>query len=55
MTAIRFDEALSPFDEGLESFEFGMTQDACPYPVGSAECAEWLEGWSEGQARSQDL
>jgi ribosome modulation factor len=44
----------SPFDEGLESFEFGMTRDACPYPAGSPEFEEWLEGWSEGQARSQD-
>jgi ribosome modulation factor len=45
---------LSPFDEGLESFEFGMARDDCPYPAGSPECEEWLEGWSEGKVRSED-
>ncbi|ALK10208.1 ribosome modulation factor [Blastochloris viridis] len=44
----------SPFDEGLESFEFGMTPDACPYPAGSAEREEWLEGWAEGQDRADN-
>ena len=38
-------------DEGLTAAQAGEDMAACPYVVGSPECAAWLRGWDAGRPR----
>jgi len=34
-------------DEGMDARDDGRPVSACPYPNGSEEWQEWVEGWHE--------
>ena len=40
---------ISPFDEGLDAKLLGKPRESCPYPEGSEEREDWLEGWDSGR------
>ena len=41
-------------DDGMDARDGGHPANACPYPVGSDERQEWLEGWHERDGRDAD-
>ena len=40
---------ISPFDEGLDAKLLGKPRESCPYPEGSQEREDWLDGWDSGR------
>jgi ribosome modulation factor len=38
-------------DDGMDARDGGHPVGACPYPPGSDERQEWLEGWHERDSR----
>jgi ribosome modulation factor len=41
-------------DDGMDARDGGHPVNACPYPMGSDERHEWLEGWHERDAVDED-
>lgn len=39
-------EATKPLAEGMLAFHDRVSPDACPYPLSSKACTEWLNGWN---------
>ncbi len=35
------------FSEGGDSYRRGLPREDCPYPPGSTERDEWLNGWDQ--------
>jgi ribosome modulation factor len=37
--------------EGADSYLRGLPREDCPYPPGSAEREDWIEGWNQAARR----
>ena len=47
--------AVDPTAEGSRARAEGRPRDDCPYPVGSEECQEWLEGYDGRNTQGASL
>jgi ribosome modulation factor len=39
-----------PHEDGARDREAGTPRTACPYPPGTEEAEEWLDGWQDSPA-----
>jgi ribosome modulation factor len=40
-------------EEGVASYLHGLPREDCPYPPGSDEREQWLEGWGQTARRDR--
>lgn len=38
----------SAYKAGRDAYESGLTFDACPHPLDSADAVQWTDGWLRG-------